>query len=469
MNIGLQILRLKAAKSLRSKTRLFILLVGLTCCQSGCVKDYLAVKRDKNQAVPVTLDQFQAILDYDLLNRCWPEMGLLASDNMYMLDDYYLAAPDYVQENYTWRKNVYDEGSYLNGWSLIYNTLFYSNVVLDGLKDMPGMDIDSAFFNNIKGQALFLRASEFFNLAQIFAKTYDNSSANTDLGIPLRLTSDLNAPTIRATVQQTYDRIIQDLSTSVPLLPLKPRDKTRASKPAALAMLARTYLVMGDYTKALDNANECLELYDSLMDYNMIDTSLQYPFPLFNKETIFFATMLTSPSNLFSPKARVDLALYNSYEDNDLRKALFFKPIEDNGVGFYGDYTGEQDHFSGIATDEVILIAAECNARLGKKDQAIEELNELLKTRYKKGTFIPLTATNADQALNSVLFERRKELAFRGSRWTDLRRLNLDPKTMTTITRIVNGQTYTLKPNDLRYVFQIPEDVIKMADIPQNP
>ena len=48
----------------------------------------------------------------------------------------------------------------------------------------------------------------------------------------------------------------------------------------------------------------------------------------------------------------------------------------------------------------------------------------------------------------------------RGLRWTDLRRLNRDPRYAVTLTRSINGTTYMLPPNDARYVYPIPDAVI---------
>ena len=41
----------------------------------------------------------------------------------------------------------------------------------------------------------------------------------TDLGLVLRMTSDINEPTKRATVQETYYQIIKDLKEAAELLP----------------------------------------------------------------------------------------------------------------------------------------------------------------------------------------------------------------------------------------------------------
>lgn len=84
-------------------------------------------------------------------------------------------------------------------------------------------------------------------------------------------------------------------------------------------------------------------------------------------------------------------------------------------------------------------------------------------------TFIPYTASTASDALNTILLERRKELLMRGIRWSDLRRLNKEPQFAKTLIRIEDGQTYSLQPGGLRYIFPIPLLVIQMTGIPQNP
>ena len=89
------------------------------------------------------------------------------------------------------------------------------------------------------------------------------------------------------------------------------------------------------------------------------------------------------------------------------------------------------------------------------------DINSLLRKRWRRGSFTGYPAGSAGDALDTVLLERRKELAFRGLRWTDLRRLNKEGANIT-LTRILNGTTYTLAPNGLNYTLPIPPDVISL-------
>jgi hypothetical protein len=98
------------------------------------------------------------------------------------------------------------------------------------------------------------------------------------------------------------------------------------------------------------------------------------------------------------------------------------------------------------------------------------DLNTLLAKRWKTGTFSPLIAATSEIALQLILTERKKELAFNGcSRWEDLRRLNTDPARATTLFRKIGNESFTLSPNDLKYTFPIPDIEIKLSGIIQNP
>src|SRR3546814_2443495 len=96
-------------------------------------------------------------------------------------------------------------------------------------------------------------------------------------------------------------------------------------------------------------------------------------------------------------------------------------------------------------------------------------LNTRLEKRWRFGTFTPFTAADKHEALGRILEERRKELVFRGVRWSDIRRLANDPAFAITVERIIDNQHYILPPQIPGYLVQIPEDVIEVLGMPQNP
>jgi hypothetical protein len=315
-------------------------------------------------------------------------------------------------------------------------------------------------------------------LAWNYSKAYDEATSNNDLGIALRLTSDINEKSVRASVEQTYQQIILDAKAAADFLPDQSIHSLRPSKIAAYGLLASTFLSMRQYENAYKYSDLALGIYNKLMNYNIDPdvigdfNSSAPPFRKYNKEIVFFTMMNTIHPSYLPSYARIDTTLYNSYDSTDLRKRAFFN-VNDKYFSFKGSYTiSQQDQFTGIATDELWLIRAECLARIGgankkgDKEAALFNLNQLRMNRYKTGV-APITTNDAKQALDTILAERRKELLMRGLRWADLKRFNKEGANYT-LKRIINGQVLTLPPNDNRYAQPLPNEIILLTGMPQN-
>ena len=450
----------------------------LTVGGTGCKKDWLDAKPQKSLVVPTTIADFQALLDNSSgstdigFNMDQPALDEIGAGDFYMTDANYNSREPIERNAYIWATgDVYAGSTFVADWNLPYKRIFNANVVLDGIKGITLINSSEQIaWNNVKGAALFFRAYDHYSLAQLFCKPYIKASASTDMGIPLRLTSDFNTPSVRSTVQTTYDQILSDLKNAKALLPVELPNtiiyKNRPTKVAADAMLARVYLSMSQYDSAFKCADNCLQKYNKLMDYNTISSSSLTPFARFNDEVIF-QKLLLYYAPFTASRLIVDTTFYKSYDVNDRRKSCFFR-LRSGVYTYKGSYDPSFVPFSGLATNEIFLIRAECNARLGNSSAALTDLNTLLAQRWVTGTFMPITASTPDEALNTILTERRKELCFRGLRWSDLRRLNLESRFAVTLTRKVNGQVYTLPPNDDRYVLPIPPNVIQLTGMQQN-
>jgi tetratricopeptide (TPR) repeat protein len=338
-------------------------------------------------------------------------------------------------------------------------------VVLETLAKMEEVE-DQDRYSRIKGGALFYRAFAFHQLAQLFCSPYIQSESNEGYGIPIRLTSNLNVAVTRSTVKETYDRIVTDLLDALELVPENEAYKTRPVKATVNAFLSRVYLSMQDYDNALKYAEDAITGENELIDFNTLNTAASYPMTRNNSEVIFQCKMSTY-STLSSTRLIMDSTLFRSYDMNDIRRSAWFK-ISSGNYTFKGSYDGSVQFFNGFALDELYLTKAECLARKSRIEEAITTLNDLISTRYVTGTYTPYSTTDQQEALGYILLERRKEILFRGIRWMDLRRLNLDPSTATTLYRNLNGTVYTLMPNSPNYVLPIPDDVIGFNGIPQN-
>lgn len=443
----------------------------------SCTKDFLDVKPNKALVVPVTLTDFQALLDNASNTTGSGVFNSSPGLNSIADGDYTTTstALEVLEKNsYLWAPDIY-EGAATADWNDPYQQAFYCNVVLDGLQKIKPAFNEQGTFNQVKGTALFYRAFAFYNLAQQFCMPYSSASSGDEMGIPILLSSDVNQKYNRGSLEQSYRQMISDLLEAATLLPAQSALKTRPDQLAAKAMLARIYLAMGKYTEAESYANAVLTVYDELIDYNNLTinaTSATNPFPKSipvnsNVEVLFYSAMINYG---FSTSTLTNVAtdLYASYNPNDLRKSVYFVSRGPGVFNFKGNYTGSTKWFSGLATDELYLTRAECLARKNQVTAAMADLNALLIKRFLKNNFNPLTAADQDEALALILMERRKELVSRGLRWGDLKRLNQDSRFTQKLTRIFAGQTYTLSADDKRYAFPIPDNEVLLGGIPQN-
>ena len=469
----------------------------------GSCQKYLDVTPTTKQSFITTADDCQLLVDnYTVMNTGFSSDAQASSDDYFLTDSYFSASSALSQEDkdiYSWKPTAIRQLA-ASQWQTPYQSVYFTNLVLEAVDKLKGGTTDPTTLNALRGSALFYRSFVFWTLAQQYIKPYSTTTAGQDPGIPLRTSSDMNDVYGRGTVQQTYDRIVQDLQEAASLLPATSVVSSRPNKAAAYAMLARTYLSMGNYAAALTSASSSLAINSQLLDLNTVSQSSNTPFsPRFsNKEILFQAVMFSSPllsaGSASNAVARINPDIVGLYESNDLRKQVFLKPnrtsailsdgtisLPDGTYRFSGNYEPVTSGalFVGLATDEVYLIRAECYARAGNVNAAMTDLNTLLSNRYVTDTYVNMTAADAADALSKVLTERRKELLMRGLRWTDLRRLNLAAVRMNRAITFTGSSenpirtetvtaTYNLNPGDARYTLLIPKEVINASGMVQN-
>lgn len=442
----------------------------------GCKKSFLDAKPSTNLNVPSTIEDLQMLLDNTFVINNSPGLGEVSSDDYYITYEAWndllsLNSPKFYNA-YVWNRDIFNGGGEIPSWNNSYQEALYANIVLKQIQEIDKTEFNQMAWNNLKGSALFLRAWSFFHLAQVFAMPYDAHTADLDLGIPLKLSAEINEKVVRATTKETYNRILIDATEAVTLLNsnVLTANINRPNKPAAYAFLSRVYLTMRNYPKAKNYADSALRLHNKLIDFNEVSQTSDRPFGISNAEALFQHNVMDDYTvnnvSLAVNGYSVDSLLYRTYTDNDLRKSVFFT-LNGKYIVKKRGYSGSAIISNGLFTDELYLTRAECYARTGDISNAINDLNTLLVKRWSTGTFVPLKGTDPVETLNKILLERRKELLFRGMRWMDIRRLNKEGSNIT-LTRSLNGKTYNLPPNDPRYALPIPSDVIALSGIEQN-
>jgi hypothetical protein len=452
----------------RKRIFFFIGILLFLACHISC-KKYLDEKSNKQLVTPSKIEDFQALLDdVSIMNMQGPDFAETSADDYFLLESDYNGSLDILARSaYTWETFDYN---WPNEWSKTYAAIYNSNVCLEGIEKVHKSSQNQLEWNNVKGSALFYRAYSFLNLMWAFAKGYDIVTAQTDHGVVLRLGSDYNVPSVRSSVQASYERIIADAKEATNYLADNPEHVMRPSKAAAFGLLARAYLSMNNYDSAYKYSDMCLAIKNTLMNYNtdISNINANVPFPVYNKEILFYNQVhgnfyCTSPDI-----AKIDTILFTSYHVNDLRLAAFFR--NSNGYKrFKGSYAANiRIHFTGLATDEIYLIRSESAARKGMLAEAMADLNTLLKTRWKKDvTYSEIAASNKDEAIEHILLERRKELLMRGTRFNDIKRLNVIGANIV-IKRKVGNKEFIMSPNDSRYARPLPKDIILQTGMPQN-
>lgn len=132
-------------------------------------------------------------------------------------------------------------------WWVAYKVVYSANTVIENFKEG-----ESAAGDQLLGEAYFLRAMMHFHLVTLFAKQYTIDSSAP--GIPLRLSTNTESNTTRATVAEVYNQVVLDLRKAADLMntPRHSGNPGYASKNSALGLLSRVYLYMDKNQEVLD-------------------------------------------------------------------------------------------------------------------------------------------------------------------------------------------------------------------------
>lgn len=444
---------------------LSILILTISC------DSYLDIK-PKGIVIPEKCSDYEQLLNYAQLMKSSDSYPNYITDDVLLpyqddLTGGYKFADLSIQNLYSFAKEVYGDGEADGLWEYSYNRIYTYNVIISNV--MNSTNATEEHKKQIRAEALMGRAFEYLTLVNAYANHYDKDKASTDPGVPLMLDENINKTNLqRASVQQVYDQIKLDLDEASQNLPDKPiLNSFRASKPVGYGMLARMYLYMGNYNKALENAKESLKHNSSLLnlcEYKVVDPEkaigrLDVPARADNPENIY----IRLAPYVFGLSSRVygssDLiSLFD--KDKDMRYKLFF-------TRYLWGYVCKNDLWApyiyanmAMSTPEIYLIAAECEARVGTITNAMDYLNKLRDKRILNN--IHLSVNTKALALKYVLEERRRELAMNGCmRLIDLKRLNRETAFSKTIIHEIDGKEYTLEPNSPRYILPIPPNILR--------
>jgi hypothetical protein len=133
-------------------------------------------------------------------------------------------------------------------------------------------------------------------------------------------------------------------------------------------------------------------VYGKLLNYNSLDTSRPFQFANNMPEILYqanFPILGNTLQGLTCGGCLVDTMLIASYAPDDLRRPLYYFEESPGMYTLNGSYAGLIFPFSGLATDELYLIRAECYARANQVTNALNDLDTLMSHRVVTGSFTP--------------------------------------------------------------------------------
>jgi len=210
-------------------------------------------------------------------------------------------------------------------WRRYYDGVFKCNVVLDGLP-AGNASVSAAVRQQVVGQAQFLRAYYYFQLATLYG--------NVPLRLKVETPAELQSPALPQA--RIYAQVEADCQAALAALPATwtGADVGRATKGAALALLAKTYLYEQKWALAAQTA----QAVEALGTYRLL--------PVFADN--FRAATKNNAEAIFSVQHTAGLS---PNQGNNLNQ--WFAPRPQNGYGFFFPTQSLVDNFERTAAGVV--------------------------------------------------------------------------------------------------------------------
>ena len=460
----------------------FIYFLLLLFISTGCEESLDFEVKDR-----ITLDNFfqdedDALASVNAIYDALGEVGLYNS-NLWLIQD---ISSDDCDALSTWndpnaqqfdRYTLQANNNYTTSiWQSSYRLISRANLSIDRI---PEIAMDEAMKNRLLGEASFLRALNYFNLVRLFG----------DVPLVLHPESDIDDYLVpRNEKEEVYDQIISDLDFAIASLPgsYGGTNKGRATKGAALGVMAKVYLTIQEWSLAAEKSAEVMAItsYGLWPDFadNFKEANKNGMESIF--EVQFYSAVQSENSrivisglpSIYAFPAGVGIILptedlLESFETGDHRyEATFFEEYNYFGLNTFDPHiwkhwdqsvydaseTGQSGaNFPVMRYAEVLLIYAEALNELnqGPTQEAYDAVN-MVRERARNGddTILPdLSTLSYEEFQIAVLKEKRCETVNEGQRWFDLVRTgNLEA-----FVKRAKGDKAT--PQSFNYVFPIPQ------------
>jgi starch-binding outer membrane protein, SusD/RagB family len=403
-------------------------------------------------------------------------------------------------------------------WEECYKAIATANHALQAINVLEKED-NTLDMSAQRGEALLCRAFGHFILVNIFSQAFkDEQTSRNDLGIPYITDPETKVKVDydRGSVAEVYSSIKKDIEEGINLIDDDNYQvpKYHFNTMAANAFAARFYLYIRDYEKVVFHANRVLGSNPTPVLRNwtgIFNNSDEEIYAYINSNEPANLLILPTYSTFFRMFIRTRYA-FNGSAQAFIRSggpAWSGWPSHFAGGNWWWTYGQEfgsfnskvmelfeyTDKIAGIGythvvrteftTDETLLCRAEAFLMLGRKQDAISDLNtwcishqmtrelteDNIKSFYtpdRQYIVKPLNSSkmsssfliNTDQEpiMQCILHFRRIETIFEGLRWFDIKRFGIEIKHM-----IGRDKVEVLTWDDPRRAIQLPQDVIAVG------
>ncbi len=337
-------------------------------------------------------------------------------------------------------------------WTGQYQNIELCNQVLD---NVPNINMDANLKARYLAEAKFVRAYSYFRLVRAFG----------DVPLRLRIPKDVSEYNIPRTPKaEVYAAIEKDLKEAASVLPQNygSADIGRATKGAALGMLAKVCMYQKKWADVLNYTNQVMEFgYSLFNDYEKLfrTGNENCSESLFEVQCELILNNSAASNSQYSEVQGVrggpDLGwgfnvptedLAASYETDDPRReaTIIFRgetTPQGDMISLKGDNPrynqksyvplsninlnfnkGCQQNFRVLRYAEILLMNAEAANETGNSTRAINSL-ELVRNRARQGNqaILPKVTDTEQAALRKAIWkERRAELAMENDRYFDV-------------------------------------------------
>ena len=487
----------------------FVTLIYLSITSNGCEKDYLNTTPtgsvDAGSAYATTKNAKAAIngIYRGFIVRYRGSQGYFGYPSLMLIND--ILAEDLVFSNasngwhfneHRWLTHRSDVGNLsIMPYEMYYRLIGNANVAIANIENAIGTPAEK---NQIKGEALAIRAFSYFNLVQYYGKRYDASKKpNSTLGVSLVL-EPTKEGIARSSVEDCYAQINKDLDEAGKLLTSARAAKSHFNKNVVRGIQARVALVQQNWSAAAAFAAEARVGGGALMSIaqyqdgfaEISNPEWMWGFDHLEDQSTYFGAFhsyissnFNSSVNRQTPKT-INKLLYDRIPATDVRSKMWVKaPTAANSLtapgGVRAPYMVQKFRLPGVPSTstmgdvpymrvaEMFLIEAEAKARGGDNTGATKALFDLVKQRDP--AYVTSTKTG-DALIEEIMFHRRIELWGEGHRFLDLKRLNQPLNRNGIGHNAAVALIFDVPAGDVRWEFLIPRSELDANKLSvQNP